>query len=133
MRNNSKTIGDQAELSVAAKFAEKGFFVSKPLTDNAPYDLIVDDGNFLKKVQVKARTERNNKISVELFTSMINYNRSYEEGDFDLLAIYNINTKEIAVIEWKEISSNTKGILFRTKLPLNNQTKGVRMFKDYVI
>ena len=133
MRDNSKTIGDLAELTVAAKFAEKGYFVSRPLTDNAPYDLIVDDGISLKKVQVKARTEREGKISVELFSSMVNYTKVYESGDFDLLAVYNINTKEVAIISWDEISSNTKGILFRTVPPLNNQTKGVRMFEDYKV
>jgi hypothetical protein len=133
MRDNSKTIGDLAELTVAVKYAEKGCFVCRPLTDNAPYDLVIDDGQSLKKVQIKARSERNNKISVELYTSMVNYTKQYEEGDFDLLAIYNINTKEVAVLTWEQVSENTKGIVLRTKPALNNQTKGVRLFEDYKI
>mgnify|MGYP003435673494 len=103
MRDNSKTKGDIAELKVAALFAEKGYFVSRPLTDNAPYDLIVDNGKTLKKVQVKARIKRRGRLSVELFTSMTNYSRRYEDNDFDLLAVYSIDCGRIAVIEWEEI------------------------------
>ena len=132
MRDNTKTIGDLAELTVAVKYAEKGCFVSRPLTDNAPYDLIIDDGESLKKIQVKARVERDDKIAVELFTSMVNYTRFYEDGDFDLLAVYNINTKEVAVISWSEIAGK-KSIVFRKTPPLNNQTKGIRLFEDYKI
>ena len=133
IRDNSKAIGDLAELMVATKYVELGCFVSRPLTDNAPYDLIIDDGTFLKKVQVKARSPKDGKINVELFTSMVNYNRSYENGDFDLLAIYNIDTKQIAVISWEEASRNGTTVVFRITPPLNNQTKNVRLFENYVI
>ena len=110
-----------------------GCFVSRPLTDNAPYDLIVDDGSCLKKIQVKARSPRDGKINVELFTSMVNYNRSYEKGDFDLLAIYNIETKQIAVITWEEASKNGTTVVFRITPPSNNQTRNVRLFENYII
>ena len=130
MRDNSKTIGDLAELKVAAMFAEKGCFVSKPLTDNAPYDLIIDDGQ-LKKVQVKARCERDDKVLVELRTTMVNYVRNYEKDDFDLLAVYNTNSGKIAVFNWDQIGDR-KSLTLRTTAPKNNQVDKVLMFDDFI-
>jgi hypothetical protein len=130
MRDNSKTIGDLAELKVAAMFAEKGCFVSKPLTDNAPYDLIIDDGQ-LKKVQVKARCERDDKVLVELRTTMVNYVRNYEKDDFDLLAVYNTNNGKIAIFNWDQIGER-KSLTLRTSAPKNNQVDKVLMFDDYI-
>ena len=130
MRDNSKTVGDLAELKVACLFAEKGYFVSRPMTDNAPYDLIIDDGE-LKKVQVKARCIRNSKITVELRTTMVNYVREYEKSDFDLLAVYNIDSGEIALFDWDEIG-DVKTLTLRTEPAKNNQSNGVKFFKDYI-
>lgn len=131
MRDNSKTIGDLAELKVACMFAEMGNFVSRPMTDNAPYDMIVDNNGDLRKVQVKARCERNDAVTVELRTTMVNYIRHYEKTDFDLLAVYNIDSGEIALLDWEQIGE-TKNIVLRTKPAKNNQSKGVRYFKDYI-
>ena len=130
MRDNSKTIGDLAELKVAAMFAEKGYFVSKPLTDNAPYDLIIDDGS-LKKVQVKARCERDNKVLVELRTTMVNYVRDYDKDDFDLLAVYNTDSGKIAIFNWDQIGDR-RSLTIRTTPPKNNQVDKVIMFDDYI-
>jgi hypothetical protein len=50
------TLKDQGNLGEATAilyYAQRGHRVSKPLFENCPYDLIVDDGNSLKRVQVK--------------------------------------------------------------------------------
>lgn len=51
--HHTKSKGDTAEVMVLAAFAVHGFVVSRPFSENAPYDLIVDDGTRLAKVQVK--------------------------------------------------------------------------------
>ncbi|CAN5144466.1 hypothetical protein BH11PAT3_BH11PAT3_0800 [soil metagenome] len=45
--------GDTAVAQALATFTKYGYDVSIPLTESAPYDLIVDTGKGLKKVQVK--------------------------------------------------------------------------------
>jgi hypothetical protein len=53
---NNLTLKDQGNLGEATAilfYAERGDRVSKPLFENSPYDLIVDDGISLKRVQVK--------------------------------------------------------------------------------
>lgn len=131
MRDNTKTVGDLAELKIACLFAEKGYFVSRPMTDNAPYDLIVDDGTRLKKVQIKARSVRNSKVSVELRSMMVNYNRKYEKNDFDLLGIYLIESGDIALLDWDQIG-DVETLTLRVGPSKNNQTKNVKHFKDYI-
>lgn len=131
MRSNSKTVGDLAELKVACYFAELGYVVSKPIGDNASYDLIIDTGVSLKKVQVKARCIRDGKISVELRTTMVNYVRPYNKEDFDLLAVFNIDTMQIALLDWDQIG-DCENVILRTQRPKNNQSKNVKMFEDYI-
>lgn len=45
--------GDITELKVSAYLLELGYVVSKPLTQNSKYDLIVDVNNKLIRIQVK--------------------------------------------------------------------------------
>jgi PD-(D/E)XK endonuclease len=45
--------GDLATASAVARFTRMGFDVSIPLTESAAYDLVVDDGEGLRRVQCK--------------------------------------------------------------------------------
>lgn len=131
MRDNSKTIGDLAELKAATMFAEQGCYVSRPLTDNAPYDLIVDQDGKLLKVQVKARSERNGVVSTEIRSCMRGYTHFYTKEDWDLLVVYNIDDGSLAVLDWDDIGDKIV-VNLRTQRPKNNQKKGVMMFEDYI-
>lgn len=125
--HHTKTIGDVAELLAAAKYIEKGYVVSRPLTDHARYDLLIDDGNNILKVQVKARSMKNGSVAVQKYTS----NKAYEDGDFDILVVYCIDTGEIAALNWDELL--TSDTILRIDPPKNNQLKNVRFFKDFYI
>lgn len=50
---NSKQKGNIGIGAAIAYFSKIGWNVSTPLTDSQDYDIIVDDGDFLYKVQVK--------------------------------------------------------------------------------
>ena len=50
---NTHTKGQLAELKVQQRAVEKGYLVSKPIYDGGRYDLIIDDGQKLWRVQVK--------------------------------------------------------------------------------
>lgn len=132
MRTNTKSQGDIAELRFAAYFASKGYYVSKPLTDNAPYDLIIDDGKLLK-VQIKSRTEVKGKIEVQLFTSMVKYRYTYTESDFDIIGVYHQDTGRMAVLKWDDFRGCGQAFVLRMSPSKNNQIKNVRMFTDYEV
>lgn len=50
---NTQIKGALTEQKCFLKCIELGFFVSKPLFDNARYDFILDTGSKLLKIQVK--------------------------------------------------------------------------------
>lgn len=50
---NTKQKGNIGIGAAIAYFSKIGWTVSTPLTDSQDYDIIVDDGDFLYKVQVK--------------------------------------------------------------------------------
>lgn len=54
MSSHSKRIGDIGENSIIAKLLTyEQLVISRPVTDNEPYDIIVDCNNKLYRVQIK--------------------------------------------------------------------------------
>lgn len=53
VRQNSKTLGDETEISIIHELVMAGYGVSLPFGDNDPYDIIVDDDGDLYRVQCK--------------------------------------------------------------------------------
>ncbi len=53
-RGNLKGTGYILELELALECMKRGANVSQPIGDNAHYDLLVDNGNVILKVQVKS-------------------------------------------------------------------------------
>jgi hypothetical protein len=53
IQSNSKKQGDVGLGDAIAYFTRLGYTVSIPLTDSQDYDLIVDDGTSIKRVQIK--------------------------------------------------------------------------------
>lgn len=65
-----KVQGNIGEAAAILHFTKLGYIVSKPLFENTPYDLVVDDGCSLLKVQVKTtgNRKRATNFCVELRT-----------------------------------------------------------------
>ncbi len=127
MNENTKAKGDLAELKIATDLVEQGFYVSRPMTDNAPYDLIVDVDGVLKKVQIKGRSIKNGIVEVGIRSTGHNYAKPYEDGDFDILAVYEFERGLIAYLNWDTLDG-CKAIKLRIDPTKNNQTSGVKMF-----
>ena len=60
--------GDVAELMTAAELVRRGYIVSRPLTNGAAYDLLVDLGENIVKIQVK-RASRTKTGAVRIVLS----------------------------------------------------------------
>ena len=52
----SKTIGTAGEQFFACRALEEGLHVAQPLGDNLPYDLLVDSGQEIHRLQIKSTT-----------------------------------------------------------------------------
>ena len=73
---NSRKQGDIGLGSAIAWYASIGQTVSIPLTDNQHYDLVVDDGSKLNKVQVKTSGCKKNNGVYDVWLRTCGGNRS---------------------------------------------------------
>jgi len=93
-----KKISTSCELKIAAELLEKGYEVSKPISDDCRYDLVLDKGERLEKVQVKKSRWKNG--SIEFNTASVHFNtegserRDYE-GDIDCFMVYSPETGQV--------------------------------------
>ena len=86
--------GDIGEARAIYEYTKRGYVVSSPLHDSAKYDLIVDDGTKLSKVQVKTSKLKFTEgagYQICLPTgggnTKVNTRRKPEAGDYDELFV----------------------------------------------
>lgn len=86
---NSKDIGNITEAKIISRFLEYGHTVSTVFGDNARYDIIVDIGDELLRVQCKTGRIRNGRVSFNTssVSPFTNKQNNYL-GQIDLFAIY---------------------------------------------
>jgi hypothetical protein len=75
-RTNPRKQGEIGLGAAIAHFTAAGWSVSIPLADNQPYDLVVDDGAALHRVQVKTTTCRSPRGSFVVSLETAGRNRS---------------------------------------------------------
>ena len=92
-RRNPREQGLIGVTDAIAWFGRQGWPVSVPLIDSQPYDLVVDDGTRLLRVQVKTTTyrSRSGRFVVQLCTRggsrSFHTTRSFQPGACDLLYV----------------------------------------------
>jgi len=120
---NTVSIGDIGEMQALAKFATNLINVSKPLMNNARYDLIIDIDNKLYRVQVKTvQCVKDGKM--EFATKTTNYTKgswssnAYSTNEVDLFFLYCVETGwcGLFIPEEGEIQ---KSLTIRLELPKN--------------
>jgi hypothetical protein len=90
-RRNPRDQGMVGFTDAMAYFGAQGFDICVPLIDNQPYDLVIDDGARLQKVQVKTTTYRRRHFVVQLATHGGNQSfhtrKSFDPSLCDLLYV----------------------------------------------
>ena len=90
----TKLKGDIAEQAVIFHSLKRGYGVLQPIGDRMPYDLVLDVGSNLVKVQVKSAWRDTKGASYVVDARRTKTNRRemirdyYGEGDFDFLIAY---------------------------------------------
>lgn len=122
--------GNVSELRVATAYVEAVFAVSMPIGGGAHYDLIVDTGERLLKVQVKTGRLRNGCVifPMQRFSGHSGRPQSYARGEIDLFAVYCPSNANIYV--WQFGDNPTQGYLKYSETR-NNQQQKIRWAKDY--
>ncbi len=65
-KHHTKDKGDLGVLKAQANLCEKGYLLCFPMSEHAPFDLVIYKDNLFKRVQVKTRTIKNGFITVRL-------------------------------------------------------------------
>lgn len=132
---NNRTTYDTGNISesvVMTAYLQAGFMVSVPFGAGAPYDLIIDTGDRLYKIQVKTGWLRKGRI---LYNGMRRLReahpyaaRRYTQSEVDFFAVYYAATQSIYVVPLSECGGD--GCL-RLDPANNGQQKLIRWAKDF--
>lgn len=133
---NTQQKGHIAQLKVELRALEKGFAVSRPSVD-ARYDLVVDNGESLLRVQVKYCDANTTHSVGSFFVGLRRWagdrrdvSRNYRADEIDALAVYLPSTEKVYWIPVQVIDDKSS-LTLRTEAPRNGQTKGIRMASDF--
>jgi len=124
-------VGNEAEGVVLAHYVRAGLRVCIPFGTGGPYDLAVDAGTRLLKVQVKTATYEN--VCVRCKTRRRGAGcqqtmRRYEPGEVDYFAIYCPRLDALYAISFADARVNAS---LRVEPTGNMQEKFVRWARDY--
>jgi hypothetical protein len=130
---NTKAVGELSEGIVLAELLKLGFSASLPFGNNQRYDLLVDDGSNIWKVQVKTGRLRSggvyfNTASLNAFTSV----RTTYAGQIDVFCVYCPDTQSVYVVPVGEVGASNMKLRIDPVGKQGNVSK-VRWAKDYTL
>jgi hypothetical protein len=132
-----KDIGDRTTLTVMLALREVGFAVLVPFGENTRYDLVIDDGAKIARVQCKTGRLRKGAV---LWSMCSNYghqknprvvHRDYQ-GEVDYFGVFCPETQGVYLIPLADVPMLRQGSL-RVMPPKNNQQKFIRGARQYEI
>ncbi|HYE16255.1 MAG TPA: group I intron-associated PD-(D/E)XK endonuclease [Pyrinomonadaceae bacterium] len=129
---STNNVGNISEAAVLGAYMRAGFYVSVPFGNGCAYDLIVDTGERLLKVQVKTGWLCKGCLLFKgrrrIRDSKQNGMRKYRKGEVDYFAVYYPPAGAIYVVPLGVMGVD--GCL-RLEPVLNGQQKFIRWAADY--
>jgi hypothetical protein len=132
-----KAIGDRTTLAVMLALQDVGYAVLVPFGENTRYDLVIDDGTSLARVQCKTGRLRRGSIRFKTCSTYAHHrnsaaaDRNYA-GQVEYFAVYCRETAGVYLIPIDEVPTEHVGSL-RAEPARNAQTKRIRPAADYEI
>ena len=126
--------GAIAEAAITAAAVELGFVVLRPLVEGRRYDLIIDTGPELLRVQCKWAPRRGDVVSVHLSTcrhTPHGYVRStYSADEIDGIGVYCQELKRCYYLPIEDVAGR-RGFQLRLKPAANNQRLAINWAAQY--
>lgn len=129
MEDHPKAIGDMTALAVMLAFHEAGLSVMVPFGENTRYDLVVDDGVCLSRIQCKTGRLVRGAVVFKTCSSYAHHpnpekaRRDYL-GDIDYFAVYCPDGGSIYVVPVEEVGTCQAAL--RVEPPRNAQRRRIR-------
>lgn len=133
MSSRTKRIGNIGEQAIITELLQyPDIIVSKPITDNEPYDIIMDYKGTLYRIQIKT-TEFIKDDTMRFCTSITNpfkkTNKRYTDQDIDMFMLYCIENKYCGLLLISEYV--TKDTVLRINPTVNSQVKDIKYSSEY--
>ena len=131
--HHTKDKGDLGLLKAQLDLFRQGYMILNPLTEHAPFDLVIYKDRKFKRVQVKYKSvDKNGKILVSFRSSWTDkhgtHTRAIDKKEIDLYCIYCPNTDACYYFDPKKFR---RSVTLRVNNSKNNQSKFVKLAKDY--
>jgi hypothetical protein len=132
-----KSIGDRTTLVTMLALKTAGYAVLLLFGENTRYDLVIDDGSRLARVQCKTGRLRAGAVRFATCSTYGHHRRPATarrdyRGEVDFFAVYCPEVEAVYLIPISDVSARVQGAL-RVAPSLNNQRKHVRFAADYKI
>jgi hypothetical protein len=125
-------VGLRTEAIILAELVKRGHRVLVPFGTNYRYDLALDTGDALVRVQCKTGRLRNGAVCFKTASTRANtlraFTRAYD-GEADLFLVYCPETERVYAVSVDEAASS-EGKL-RVAPAANGQAKGIRWAADH--
>jgi hypothetical protein len=126
--------GAAAEAAIAAAAIQLGLVVLRPLCEGGRYDLVIDTGERLLRVQCKWASRVGSVLCVRCITSRHTprgYRRStYSADEVDAIAAYAPDTRSCYLVPIAEADGRST-VSLRLAPTANNQAQKIRWAQDY--
>ncbi len=129
---NPKRKGETTEAIIISEMMKRGFDVSVPFGENTRYDLVLDKGKELKRVQCKTGRLKGDVVKFNTASTTSNYTETVEKDYSEQVDLFIVSCYEndgLYQIPIEEIPNSEMKL--RIQEPKNNQKKGINWAKDY--
>lgn len=134
MKVTSNTKGQLAVSKAELRALELGYIPSRPLFDSR-YDLIIDKGEKLERIQVKYAnghsTNSNGSVVVKLeYIDRHKKTFTYQNNEVEALVVYIPRIDKLCYLP-KKVFVGKRKLSIRVEKSRNNQKKGIIAAEDY--
>jgi hypothetical protein len=131
-----KQKGDLAELRVAADLIRQGHRILIPFGEDHDYDLAIDDGATLQRVQVKYTESDGAVVTVRCFSHSLTNGRvrvtkQYTAATVDRMAVWDATTERCFYIPAAALGHGRAELRLRLTTCRNNQRRRIRWAEHY--
>jgi hypothetical protein len=125
-----KQKGDLAELKVATDLVTQGYRILLPFGEDHSYDLVIDDGGTLQRVQVKHTRSDGRVVNVRCFSHSLTNGRvratkHYTSEHIDWIAVWDAATDRCLYIAASMLGAGRNSFFLRYDAPRNNQRQRI--------
>jgi hypothetical protein len=132
-----KDIGDRSTMAIIFALQVAGYPVLLPFGENTRYDIVIDTGAKLRRVQCKTGRLREGAVVFRTCSSYGHHpnpkiiRRDYQ-GEIDDFAVYCPELRSVYLIPIEDVSTRTTAML-RVNPPRNGQYKRIRLAAAYEV